>query len=83
MPGDRDEAAAFGKTGERGCKVPKSGGRERPLDVRLSREGRIHQDDAGAQRRVEMIMDLLGSMAAEYTETALSVRSRRTVWEER
>nr|WP_235858332.1 hypothetical protein [Cereibacter sphaeroides] len=56
--GDGDQTTAEGEPGKRRAQMP---GRRlgRPaIDVGDSREGRIHQDDAGAQARVQMIVDL-------------------------
>ena len=56
--GDRDEASAFGETGERRRDMTQGGVGDPAVDMRGDRKGRVHQHDARAHRAVEMIVDM-------------------------
>ena len=56
--GNRDEASALGKSRKRRRDMAQGGIGDRTVDMRRSREWRIHQHDARAQRIVQMVVDL-------------------------
>ena len=60
VAGDRDQAAAFGKTRERRADMADRGFGKTALDMRRGREGRVHQHHARPDRGIETVVDLLG-----------------------
>ena len=62
--GDGDQAAPRGKHGGRGTDVAKIGAVPGAADIGADREGRVHQDDGGAQVR-EAVADGFGVVAGE------------------
>ena len=63
--GDRDQSPARGQPSKRraqmaGCRLVRPA-----IDIGNGREGRVHQDDAGALARVEMIVNLCGVEPAD------------------
>ncbi|MGH7113377.1 MAG: hypothetical protein ACREE9_02665 [Stellaceae bacterium] len=65
MAGDRDEPSALGEPRERRSDVAHRGLGKVALDLGRDREGRVHQHDAGAERGIEMIVDLFGVVPAD------------------
>ena len=55
---DGDQAAAFGEAREGRADMAQGGVGDAPLDMRGGRERRVHQHEAGAKPRVEMIVDV-------------------------
>ena len=62
---DRDETSTGPQPRERGSDVPKGGVRHRAIDMGERRERRVHQHDAGRDRRIETIVDLRGVEAVD------------------
>ena len=64
-PGDGNETAAVFETRKRGGNVPDRGFGEAAFDIGRRREGRVHQNDIRPDRRIEMIVDLLGVVSCD------------------
>jgi hypothetical protein len=65
MAGDGDERSAVGETRQPRAEMPDRGFGKATLDIRRGREGRVHQHHARADRRIEMVVDLLGVVPAD------------------
>ena len=65
VAGDRNQAAALGKPGQRGTDMAYRSLGKPAVDIRRCREGRVDQHHARPDRRIEAIVDLLGVMAAD------------------
>ena len=65
MAGDGDEPSALGETRQRRADMADRGFGKAPLDMGRGREGRVHQHHARPDRRIEMVVDLLGVVPAD------------------
>jgi hypothetical protein len=63
--GDGDQPSTRGQPGKRRAQMPRRRFGRAAIDIGHSRERRVHQDDARAQPRVEMIVDLRGVKASD------------------